>query len=273
MFTEVVGGIITALEVYEKRATIKEIFLRTAATILGGKRRVAVFGCGGTGKTTLGNFISGKLDTDKALGAYEETLFIEKFTAKGETPALIAVVPGQEARRPTSWDQLYAELAAGKSFRVINVVAWGYHASGLERARHRVHQAGQTEEEFRAAYFADNRAEELKALRELEPHLKATPGKVRIITLVTKQDLWWKNRQDVEDHYKNGEYSKILNEIERHKGKVNFSHEYASCALVEQNLRMTDGFELALTTQGYDDALRVSNLERAASTINQVIEK
>ena len=273
MFTEAIGGVMTALEIYEKRATIKNLFLRTANFIFKGRCRVAVFGCGGAGKTTLGNFISGKLDTDKTIGDYEETLFIEKFNSKGEIPALITVVPGQEARRPTSWDEIYKELAAGKSFRVINVVAWGHHASGLERTQHRIYKQGQTDDEFRAAYMTDSREEEVKALKEIEPHLKATPGKLRMITLVTKQDLWWNTRKEVENHYRSGEYAKIIDEIEKHKGKANFSHEYASCALVEQNLRMADGFELALTTQGYDDALRVSNLDRAASTINQVIEK
>jgi len=273
MFTEVVGGVLTAVELYEKRATISAFFKRAARFLLNGTSLVGVFGAGGTGKTTLGNFLSGELDTDKTIKGYEETIRIGNFKVKGETPALLSVVPGQEARRPNSWKELYAELSSGKSFRVINVVSWGHHASELEHTAHKVYSENQSNEEFSNLYIKDSLAEELSALETLVPHLIATPGKIRMITLVTKQDLWWNQRHEVDKYYRSGPYSEIIAKIFKSKGEANFSHEYVSCALVEQNLKMADQFTIALTAQGYDDSLRVANLERAYSTITQMIEK
>ncbi len=271
MFVEAVKGLTSALAIYEKRKTIAQIARRWTHLLIHGTARVGVFGAGGTGKTTLGSWLTGDLDTDRAVGEYQETIAIEHFKMPGEIPALLSVVPGQEARRPTTWAELYRELASGKSFRVINVVSWGHHASGIERARHRAYDASASDDAFRAAYFEDSRIEEIKALQTLVPHLSAVPGAFRMVTLVTKQDLWWPDRRNVEAFYMQSAYAEAIEQIRSARGAANFQHEFLSCALVEQNLRMADGFLLAETAAGYDDPLRVANLSKVASAIEQII--
>jgi hypothetical protein len=59
-----------------------------------------------------------------------------------------------------------------------------------------------TLEEFLREYAAVCRNRELDVLRRIEPHLSiADQRKTIVITLVTKQDLWWNNRLEVNKHY------------------------------------------------------------------------
>jgi hypothetical protein len=273
MFVELVEGFIAAEKIYEDRKTIAQLVGRWTHNLVHGTTRVAVFGAGGTGKTTLGQFLNGRLDTDQTAGPYIESLTLESVKVAGDIPALLSVVPGQARHRNVTWAELFRDLTSGRSCRIINVVSWGYHASGLEQSGHGVHRAGATDEEFRAAYFADSRNEEIAALRALVPHLSATPDKLRMITLVTKQDLWWDERQAVKRFYQSGPYEDEIAQIRQVKGAANFQHTYLSCALIEQNLRMADGFMLAPTVAGYDDPLRVDNLKKVASVIEQMIDR
>jgi hypothetical protein len=130
-----------------------------------------------------------------------------------------------------------------------------------------------SDDEFRAAYLEDSRKEEVSVLRELVPHLNASNGPLTMVTLVTKQDLWWDRRNETEQHYLSGEYNNLIEDIRGIKGKANFEHCYLSCALIEQNLLMPDGFQIASTVAGYDDPLRVANLSKVAFSIEQMLKQ
>jgi len=271
VFTEVVEGVFTAAKIYDERKTIAQKTRRWLRKLLSGTSRVGVLGAGGTGKTTLGLFLQGKLDADDAAAAYDETLDIERVQVAGDIPALLTVAPGQATRRPYTWPEIYRELASGRSSRIVNVVAWGHHSTMLELTAHRVYSPEQTEDEFRLAYLEDSRQMEILAIQELAPHLIATPGRLKMITLVTKQDLWWHQRQAAKRFYENGAYEQVITTIRSQMGR-NFRHEYLSCALLEQNLRTADDFMIAPTAQGYDDACRVANLSRVASALERMID-
>jgi len=88
-----------------------------------------------------------------------------------------------------------------------------------------------------------------------------------MLTFITKQDLWWNQRVSVKAHYSEGEYATLLRSVREHKGAANFHHEFVSAALVQQNLKTADGFTLAETVTGYDDPLRLTNLDCAAETL------
>lgn len=113
-----------------------------------------------------------------------------------------------------------------------------------------------------AVYLPEMRRLELDSLREIVPHLKAALGRLWMITLVTKQYLWWANREAVRRHYAEGEYSALIEEIARARGDDNFRHDYLSASLVLSNLRTDPGEVLASTVAGYDQGLRLANLNR-----------
>jgi GTPase SAR1 family protein len=121
MFIEVVEAGGTALSLFENRKSILRILRRFQRRIFRGVWRVAVFGDGGTGKTTLGRYLAGEFDTDKEISAYRETIDNANYSLPGDIPCVILVPPGQERRRPQTWLDLYRLLAEGKAGGIINV--------------------------------------------------------------------------------------------------------------------------------------------------------
>jgi hypothetical protein len=271
MFTEAVTVGSVALSIIENRKTILRILKRLRRKILRGTWRVPVFGDGGTGKTTLGQFLSGELTADVAIGGYRESIDKKEFSLKGEIPCILLIPPGQKRRRPSTWQALFRLLSAGKAKGLINVVSWGYHSTELEYNRHEVYRQGIDEPEYINNFLTYNRNGEIRALNELAPHLTAAEGKIWMITLVTKQDLWWPERYNVEKYYKDGEYDKCIQRIISVKGAENFSHNYYSVSLILENLRTKDGNVLASTTSGYDQQIKTANLTNFLKGLNDLI--
>ena len=93
-----------------------------------------------------------------------------------------------------------------------------------------------------------------------------------MITLVNKQDLWWDKKEEVKDHYVNGEYNKVIEDIFSSKGKSNFVHEYVSCALVNYNFKIGKDFSKE-TVQGYDEPLKQSNLKNFVNILKSLMNE
>jgi len=262
-----------SLVLYEKRETIATAAKRLWRRIRKGDVRIAVFGPGGVGKTTLGEILSGSLDPATTPSQYQESIWTEEFRLPGDVPATLLVGPGQERRRKATWNELFRQLSKGKSIGVINLVSYGYHAFGGELSfkQHKVYKPGMTPSQFLKAFTEHQRQSELQVLRELQPHLESAKGRIWMLTLVTKQDLWWKSRKTVEEHYTQGEYNHILNEIAARRGAERFSHEILSASLVIQNLMTDVGEELAPTVAGYDQVKRAANLLRVIETIDTLV--
>ncbi len=241
MFVDLISVTSGAVTLFQSRDTIWTSLKRFRRRVFRGTWRVPIFGGGGTGKTTLGTFLAGQLDLDIARGSYRETLEQEKFNLPGEIPCHFLVPPGQERRRHT-WKDLYQVLSAGKAAGLINVVSWGHHATELELKDLEVWKPGITEKTCAANYLAVNRKKEIKAMEQLVPHLKAAKGKLWMITLVTKQDLWWPKRKTVDKHYRNGEYEACIQDIIAEKGRENFSHNYFSLSFPKILPRRTGSF-------------------------------
>ena len=184
---------------------------------------------------------------------------------------MLLVPPGQKRRRPDTWPDLYRLLSSGEARGVINVVSSGYHSTEAEYQHHEIYDPDLTHKEYLDAYLDYNRQREIAALEQIAPHLKAAKGKTWMITLVTKQDLWWRERQAVEKHYKEGKYEDLIEAIVREKGREGFVHNYFSVSLVPRNLRTRDEEVLALTTAGYDEPLRLANLKDFLEGLNELL--
>lgn len=89
-----------------------------------------------------------------------------------------------------------------------------------------------------------------------------------MITLVTKQDLWWNDRLDAQRFYTEGEYDEYIRRIVHDRGAQNFSHEYLSASLVINNLVTAAGESLSPTTGGYDQNIQYAHLQRLLETVN-----
>lgn len=271
MFVEIVEAGAVAANLIENRRSILDGMRWLRKLVLAGRLRIPVLGDGGTGKTTLGKFLAGELDTSIALPAYRQSIVSETRRLPGATPCVFLIAPGQPRKRQATWPEFYRLLAKGKAPGVINVVAYGYHGTELEQQRHETYQSGMNDTDFAHQYAEHNRQQEIAVLNELAPHLEAAEGRLWMITLVMKQDLWWPSRAQVAAHYMDGEYNGIIAKVTGVKGAEHFTHHYYSASLIPENLNTRDGKLIARTAAGFDQPLRLANLNHFVQGLRELI--
>lgn len=214
------------------------------------ERGILILGPGGVGKTTLGRILAGEMNwlTD-APWEYEESV------------TEVVVPPGQEHRRESSWNELLGNVSADRYRGIILVSAYGYHDLALRSYRqHALYQGNK--DEFVRAYTADRRAEEIQVLRQLAPHLKASPGRVWLVSVVAKEDLWYPDRHAVEQHYRDGDYGAEIRGLLAATDRRHVRHEYAFASLVISNFDAAPNERLVKNVEGYDHRLQVGSVRR-----------
>lgn len=273
MFVETIEAIGTGVGVIEISEKLFPTFKRIFNLLKNGELKIAIFGAGGTGKSTLGKLLSGEFELSGLLQTYQESISIEQYKLESNKIGSVIVAPGQK-RREDTWDDLLRTLVGGKIKLIIHVVSWGYHSFGeFSYTQHRLYQSGMTLEEFLREYAAVCRNRELDVLRRIEPHLSiADQRKTVVITLVTKQDLWWNNRLEVNKHYVEGAYEQLIQNIRNQRGANNFIHEYRSTSLVMENFLSGDNELLIPTTQGYVQRLKVANFRYFLNAIESLFQ-
>jgi hypothetical protein len=268
MFVDPIGTVstgVSAIELSQKMfPTVKKIF----KLLKDGELKIAIFGAGGTGKSTLGKVLSGEFDLNSLLQPYQESISTEQYKLDSNVVGTVIVAPGQ-IRREYTWEDLFRTMAGGKFNLIIHTVSWGYHSFGeIGYTQHELYQNGMTLNQFMAVYTEKCRNRELDVLNRISPYLSiADRQRTVLITLVTKQDLWWNDRLQLQDYYQNGNYDKLIQAIQNKKGPANFTHEYQSASLVIENLFSGANELLVSTTGGYDQRLQAANFKKLIKTI------
>lgn len=210
-----------------------------------GSTTICIFGAGGTGKSVLGLLLSGKNDFIASDFTSDQSQSVESYGLPDKSCKLL-IPPGQRGSSPTSWRDALATLINGSSIGVINVVCAGYRTT---------RELNLPFEQFRQSSID----EELKLVSEIKQPIINAKKNVWMITLVTKQDLWWSKKEEVTKHYQQGEYNKLIEEIRHYRGINQFSHAYVHASLIIQNLMI--GNELIVpTAQGYDQLLQAGSM-------------
>jgi energy-coupling factor transporter ATP-binding protein EcfA2 len=267
------SGLAIALAAYEQRGRLAPLLRRLQLRIKHGHLKIVFFGAGGTGKTTLSHFLGGKLHTETLARRYRESLEVEEVRLQGDLTATMFVPPGQ-ARRLDSWTRLYQELGAKGTIGIINVVSWGLHSfERLSFEETATYQTGMTVDDFISAWRLERQQAEIRLLETLEPRIIDAPGSVWMVTFVAKEDLWWNDRVLVRTHYEDADYAEILKRIEQQRGASRFRHEYASAAVVMQNLLSGTDQLLMPTVAGYDDELRYGRLRRVVEIVDSLARR
>lgn len=263
MFVDPINTASTIVSSYELSKKAIPLFSSIVRRIRNGKLNIVIFGAGGTGKSTLGKILAGEFGLDNILQPYQISVRSEQLQLDSKIPSSILVVPGQSGFI-NQWDEPLRQIANSQIDLIINVVSYGYHSftkSGYSTYRSHPHyQTGMTADNFVAIYSQNNRDIEMELINKLAPALSLVHQKKTVmITLVTKQDLWWSNRVGVSDYYQSGDYDRVIKVVEQKLGSNNFVHQYISLALVTENFRVSDSEILIPVAEGYEQKIQVVN--------------
>ncbi len=228
---------------------------------------ILIIGPGGVGKTTIARILSGDFDrvlTD-ASRDYQESLNVEEFSLKDDPKIGIVVPPGQEHRRPSTWKELLSEIASGKYRGIILLNAYGYHTFGIGYRDHRIYleiASPRNRQKFMSAYLENRRLDELSVAQKLAPYVQQCQGKLWVLTVVAKQDLWWTVRDQVSQYYSHGPYQSEMVAMFAQHDPLSRRHETAMTSLVISNFRDGEGEILQANNAGYDHREQVDSLRR-----------
>ncbi len=189
----------TIKQVYELAK--KQGWLDKLVSLLKKKHKMLVLGPSGVGKTNLLQSLSTL--TPEVIHYSRRTSDSTKSNLKiDDIPFEFIDTPGQVDHSSIRMKAIRESI--GSLDAIINVVCYGYHeyARGKE-------QAFGADGTLNMNYLEDNRAREIRALKEWSEMLGGN-APYRLITVITKADLWWDNKDDVFRHYENGEYYEEL---------------------------------------------------------------
>jgi hypothetical protein len=261
----------TAYELFQSVAKSPKLtarLKRLKKRILSGELQVLVSGAGGVGKTTFARLLT----SDNPLFAeevYRPDLTTKKIVLPGEFPAQLLVVPGQERYLTTDWSAAASVVKGSRSAGVVNIVAYGFHSVSTESLFQLVrHEAGASRNELLERFLEERRNAETQRLQFLLSQLEGIGRPLWMVTLVTKQDLWWPDSEKVHAHYSDGEYGKAINGFERlmKQRKLGFSHHFVSVSQTHQNYETKVEGDLVLTAAGY-------TLKRHLESLSNAIER
>lgn len=246
-----------------------------------GRKEVFIFGCGGTGKTTLATLLDGEISIGEVTGAYVLSPNTEESEIEEKRFGKVFTVPGQEKHHDNHWGPLLDAVKRSKNPLVINVVSHGYHAISRTPIR-KVHSlsGGITDKSVRA-FLEEQRKNEVRFLKYMVGNLRQFPGDLDLVTIVTKQDLWWAEREKVQTHYteiSSGDvtkdtpadettYEDQIRLLESAVGTGSFNHTLVSASLGHINLLTSKGALVAPVAAGYDASLLHSNFANLINTL------
>jgi hypothetical protein len=269
MFKDTIEVVSTGLSIYELVNKSRPSLQRIVKRLRGGEAKIVVFGAGGTGKTTLGKMLAGESDPS-ILADYEESRTTEKFNFKREQSGIIIIPPGQ-GRRDDEWLAAFRQVSDGKFRIIINVVSYGYHSlREISYVSDALYQQGMTVEEFVEIYTEKCRQKEINQLKEISTPIKMSKAvPTLMLTLVSKQDIWWQDRDIVTKHYSDSDYNSTIKEILSTRGTANFSHEYVSTSLIINGFTSGTGEPLKSIASDYSQPLQFTNLAEVFKKIDQ----
>jgi energy-coupling factor transporter ATP-binding protein EcfA2 len=199
------------LEEAKKQGTFEKL-----KTVFKKKPIVLLLGATGAGKSNL--LQSLYLERPEAIARSNRTVYPEPklLTIKGKHPYRFIDTPGDSFLKDGRVEAIRKAMSArGGISGVINVVSYGYHEYHVPEGKVFLADGA-----IDPHYLEQHRQYELDQLDEWTP-LLGSPVTIKwLITVVTKADLWWNDREEVEKYYKKGPYYAALKDAQTVRPRV-----------------------------------------------------
>jgi len=242
---------------------VKEI-LENISRLLGNKK-IMVIGAGGAGKTSFCEFFSPqhsvRFDYDMSRKVESYNLDIGKLDN----------YPGQEERLNEKWNDIFKKINQDYYCGIIYVTAYGFHNLTTSVKTYEKRQRFTFDKEV---YLNERRSVEIELLKKLIQGLKQSRKDIWMLSLTTKQDLWFSDREEVYNFYRHegGEYKSAIDEIKDHHGNK-FSHEYAFLSVISRKFVDSEDNIIQTFSENYDDKNREKSLIDFFYTLEILLEK
>lgn len=194
-------GIKTAYTVYE--IAKKEGAVRRAVNFFKKRRKILVLGASGAGKTqfvkSLAARISAEIPRENRTQKPVQYLY-----EVSQTPYAFVDTPGESAHSHQRHPEIVKAMK-GQYDGIINVVSYGYHEGDRDPS-----DAVGKDNLVKPDFLAARRTEEIALLQEWTGLVGTAGTGSWMLTVITKADLWWNERDIVRKHYQSGEYRNAL---------------------------------------------------------------
>lgn len=247
--------------------------LRLYDFIVNGTFKVALLGAGGVGKSSL---IKALVQGDQGAAENDYRITDRAKTIKLDGPMSVTFLDsgGQVDYREERTAAILSQFDSRGRVMLIFASALGYNAYPVSLGKSVVPPSfwsgGQSLQWIRVMHMQ----QELLALSELLDQLKALKKDVTILTVFTKQDLWYGEAVNARAYY-HGRVEPILKEFQmtrRDKGATRLSAKPVS--LVHQNLSIVDGDDfkvLAPVSQGYDLSMHAASFSALRAEFDELL--
>lgn len=193
------GSLETKAAVELIKLAIKQGWFQKLIDAFKTKHKVLVLGSTGVGKTNLIESITDI--TPEAIHHMNRTEFTKKHHIKiSKNPFVFIDTPGQAAHKHQRREGIL-EVLKSPVAGIINVVSYGYH-------EYRIGSSDVFDEDgnIYGDFLQRHRQMEIDALNEWIPVLGSPEIVKWVVTVVSKADLWWDEKNKVIKYYESGEY-------------------------------------------------------------------
>jgi hypothetical protein len=198
----------------EKRKELIDQFLRMVRS----NRKIVVFGISGAGKTQFVNSLQ------KNLIIPQRTVTTDKVSYELDSfPIVFYDTPGHSARFSERQREIKDIIKNGVE-GIINVTSYGYEENTESNLSNIFDKNGTVKKN----YLSTNRKLELDRLSEWLPLINSNDVNW-IVNLVTKSDLWWGEKEEVQEYYESGLYFEPFKLLENSKNVITLPY----CSIIK----------------------------------------